>query len=324
MKQITISDNEAGQRIDRFLRKYLTAFSLGDIYKLFRKNAVKVNNKRVKESYMLSLGDIVQLYIKDEENQKLRTEITMKLNYNSLDIIYEDENIMLVNKPIGLLTHPESSKDKDSLVQRVLGYLDGDKYDSLTFRPSVCNRLDRNTGGIVVVAKNYQSLKQVNELIRQRKIKKYYLCIVKGKTERDGELKSYLIKDNEKNIVEISDDKSDNSKAIHTIFERLAFNDEYSLLQIELITGRTHQIRAHLSSIGHPLIGDTKYGDKEINEYFKKKYNLRHQFLYAYNISFQGASEKLDYLLHRDFKAELPSEFKNIIDDMFSGGQKSE
>jgi 23S rRNA pseudouridine955/2504/2580 synthase len=286
MKQITITENEGEQRLDRFLRKYLKDYKLGDIYKLFRTNNIKVNNKKQKENYMLQSGDIIQLYISDEIKIEAKKVVGSS---KPIDIIYEDDNLLLVNKPFGVLTHPDSPGDNDTLIDRALYYLQQkENYSSsATFTPSVCNRLDRNTGGIVVVAKNYTALKSVNKLIRERKVKKLYLCVVKGNIKEAGEVKNFLLKDEEENKVAIVDQEQEGARGVHTKYKPLKSNQEYTLVEVELITGRPHQIRAHFASIGHPIVGDIKYGDRQTNRIFKENFKLNHQFLYAYKLKFK-------------------------------------
>ncbi len=317
MKQIKITENEAEQRLDRFLRKYLKDYKLGDIYKLFRTNKVKVNNKKNKENYMLQVGDNIQLYISEE----VKTEVVKSAGSDQpIDIVYEDENLMLVNKPFGLLTHPDTQGDNDTLIDRVLYYLQQKKdyIPSMTFTPSVCNRLDRNTGGLVVVAKNYTALKSMNKLIRERKIKKLYLCVVNGTIKDAGEVKNFLVKDEEQNKVEILDQDQEGAREVYTKYKPIKSNKEYTLLEVELITGRPHQIRAHFASIGHPIVGDVKYGDKQINRIFKESFRLNHQFLYAYKLKFKEAETGLEYLKGETFSSKLPDSFENIIQQLFN------
>lgn len=317
MKQITITENEAEQRLDRFLRKYLKDYKLGDIYKLFRSNKVKVNNKRQKENYMLQAGDTLQLYISEET----KTEAVKLAGSNQpIDIVYEDDNLLLINKPFGLLTHPDSPGDSDTLIDRVLYYLQQKKdYNpSMTFTPSVCNRLDRNTGGLVAVAKNYTALKSMNKLIRERKIKKLYLCVIKGTIKDAGEIKNFLVKDEEQNKVEILEQDQEGARAVYTRYKPIKSNEDYTLLEVELITGRPHQIRAHFASIGHPIVGDVKYGDKQINKAFRESFKLNHQFLYAYKLKFKEAETGLEYLKGQTFNSKLPDAFENIVQQLFN------
>lgn len=324
MIEVRITENEAQQRLDRFLRKYLKTLSLGEIYKLFRTNKVKVNLKKVKENYMLAVDDEVQLFIENQEASDIKVK-SHNASSKPVDIVYEDENLLICNKPIGLLTHPDKPEDTDTLIGRALYYLT-QKPDysntSHTFAPSVCNRLDRNTGGIVVVAKNYKTLKAVNELIRERKLKKLYTCIVKGQLKESGEIKNFLVKDEKNNKVTIidakaSDAKSNDAKAVHTIYRTLKKTSEYTMLEVELITGRSHQIRAHFASIGHPLIGDLKYGDPQVNEYFKRHFGMAHQFLYAYRIEFEQVNEELEYLKGKSFTCDIPIYMQRVSEKLF-------
>lgn len=319
MFEIRLSENEAGQRADRFLRKYLKDYSLGDIYKLFRKNRVKLNGKRMKENQMLEEGDLLQLYIEKPEGDVNATEVFAKPT-KDIDLIYEDDNIIVANKPAGLLTHPDKPGDTDTLLDRALYHIYSDKFaaKSRTFSPAVCNRLDRNTSGIVIIAKNYKTLKAVNHSIRERGIRKLYLCIVSGKMDERGEIKGFLEKDGDRNIVSVSETGTKEGKQVHTIFRTLAVSEnvkelgrQFSLLEAELVTGRSHQIRAHFAYLGHPLAGDVKYGDKAVNEYFKKSYSLKHQFLHAHKVIFEEVHEDISYLKGRSFYCPL-----NRIDEM--------
>lgn len=328
MFEIRITENESGQRVDRFLRKYLKEYTLGDIYKLFRKNRVKLNTKRVKENHMLEVGDLLQLYIEKPDIEERQEQTLLKPSQN-IDLIYEDANIMITNKPAGLLTHPDKPGDTDTLIDRALYHI-GRKNgaaESQTFSPAVCNRLDRNTSGIVIIAKNYKTLKAVNHSIRERWIKKLYICIVAGKLEKSGEIKGFLKKDQELNLVSVTEADEGDGKEIHTNYKTLGVSDvinelgrQFSLLEVELITGRSHQIRAHFASLGHPIAGDMKYGEQTINEYFRKRYNLRHQFLHAYKISFEDAHEDVAYLKGKTFNSRLKPESGLIVAKLFGIG----
>ncbi|HYE08921.1 MAG TPA: RluA family pseudouridine synthase [Patescibacteria group bacterium] len=316
MKEIKITENEAQQRLDRFLRKYLSDYKLGDIYKLFRNKKVKVNHKREKENYMLQLDDIVQLYVSDAVQGASKAAV---IPAKPIDIVYEDENLLLVNKPFGLLTHPDSPVDHDTLIDRALYYISQQEgyVPSPTFTPSTCNRLDRNTGGIVIVAKNYKALKSANKLVRERGIKKLYLCVVKGVIREAGEVKNFLLKDEANNKVEILEAQEEGAKGVHTKYRPMASNNEYTLMEVELITGRPHQIRAHFASIGHPIVGDVKYGDKNINKIFLDRFKLKHQFLYAYKLVFKAEEEGLEYLKGSSFTSKLPAAFDSITQQLF-------
>ncbi len=325
MFEIKMTENESGQRVDRFLRKYLKDYTLGDIYKLFRKNKVKLNGKKVKENQMLNVGDLLQLFIEKPEADT-RQELPLTKPHKEIDLIYEDANIIIADKPAGLLTHPDKPGDTDTLIDRALYHIYSQKEagESRTFSPAVCNRLDRNTGGIVIIAKNYKTLKAVNHSIRERRIRKLYLCIVAGKMEKSGELKGFLKKDQDLNLVSIKEAEDADGKQIYTRFRTLAVSDkvatlgrQFSLLEVELVTGRSHQIRAHFASIGHPLAGDIKYGDKPVNEYFRKNYGLRHQFLHAYKVTFEGVHEDISYLSGKSFESRLQQDASKIITSLF-------
>jgi len=313
MKEIRITENESGQRLDRFLRKLMKETALSEIYKSIRKGNIKVNGKKSKGKYMLDIDDLNTF--KNINVESIPKENKTINKADSIDVVYEDQNIIVVDKPAGLLSHPQSSKDRDTLIDRILYHIQ--KSEGLdaspTFIPSLCNRLDRNTAGLVIAAKNYNSLKAVNEMIRERKLKKLYLCVVKGSTKPAGEISGFLEKD-EKTRKALMGDEGRESV---TYYEKIDDNGEYSLLYVELVTGRFHQIRAHLSSIGHPIIGDVKYGDKKTNEYFRNKFGLNHQLLLAHIISIEETPPELDYLKGKVWHSKIPDEYKIIIDHLF-------
>lgn len=320
MREIIVDINESNQRIDRFLKKYLSKASQGTIYKMIRKKRIKLNNKRANPEDIIVEGDSIQFYISDEVLDKFIEE---KKEINSFivpRIIYEDKNIIFINKPVGMLSHSANKEYGDNVVDSMISYLikSGEYNPRLerTFTPSICNRLDRNTSGIVIGAKNYEALKDMNSAIKSRSIKKYYKCMVKGTLKEDILLEDYLLKNEDKNKVKVVKSDVDGAKKISTYIKVLKKSNEFSLLEIDLITGRTHQIRAHLSHIGHPIVGDVKYGDANINKNFREKYNLNSQFLHAYKIAMNGLIY-LDYLNGKEFVAELPSTLEKIEKDWF-------
>lgn len=279
LKEIIIGENEEEQRLDRFLLKYLNNSSRSNIYKLLRKKVVKVNGKREKENYFLQKNDKIQIFLSDEAINKLvkeeKNENEIVTDFN-VDIVFEDDDILIVNKPKGLLTHPDKKEYKKTLATRVQSYLK--HLQTRTFKPASVNRLDQNTSGLVIFCKTYESLKKYNEMMRNRDIKKYYLCIVHGKISKEGEIKGYLTKDTQKNVVEIRKNNYNNKgQFIHTKYRPLEYYGNFTLLEVEILTGRTHQIRASLSKINHPIIGDTKYGGKKIK-------NITTQVLHAYKL----------------------------------------
>ena len=237
------------------------------------------------------------------------------------NIIYEDNNIILINKPVGILSHGASKEFEENIVDSMISYLiqKGDFVPRIekTFTPSICNRLDRNTSGIIIGAKNYQALKGINEAIKNGHIGKFYKTIVKGNIKKDFLAEGYLTKDEERNRVEIYEEDFDGSKKVVTNIKPLKNNNEYTLLEIELITGRTHQIRGHLSSLGYPVIGDRKYGYREINSKFNENYGLDNQWLHGYKVVFNGLEGELEYLNSKIFISEIDGKIARIEEDLF-------
>lgn len=322
MKEIRIDKNESNQRIDRFLKKYLANASQGFIYKMLRKKNIKLNENKANPESIIMEGDSIQLYLSDETIDKfkaVKSEIKSKLIPN---IIYEDNNIILINKPMGVLSHGAGGGEfEENIVDSMINYLieKGDYVPRLekTFTPSICNRLDRNTSGIIIGAKNYQSLKTMNEAIKGTFVRKFYKTIVKGIITKDIKAEAFLNKDENRNKVEVVKDEAEGYKRIETHIKVLKISKDYSLLEIELITGRTHQIRGHLSSLGYPVIGDRKYGSATINKKFKVEYNLENQWLHGYKIEFNGLKEPLDYLNQKSFEAPLESNLHRIEKELF-------
>lgn len=317
--RIEIGANEAGQRLDKFLRKLLKDVPLSAIFKALRKGDVRVNGKKQKEKYPLAEGDIVEIkYITSKKENKFDKFINV--DASGLKITYEDENLLVVEKWPGVLVHPDSNKGEASLTDYVLSYLNekGDYLpeSELTFTPAPCNRLDRNTSGIVIFGKNFEALRMLNEMIREGNVEKYYNTIVKGRI-KDGLYKGYILKNEEANISKIYDKEVPNSKEIAMEVKTIQSNGAYSFLEINLLTGRSHQIRAHLAHLGNPLIGDTKYGDRKINSFFANKYGLEYQYLYAYKLIIREVGGKLSYLKNKTIVEALPPIFKKIKQDVF-------
>src|SRR5699024_7484812 len=268
MKEVKVGRNDSGQRIDRFLRKYLSKAPRSFIYRMIRKKNIKLNNNRVKPEEILKEGDVIQLYLADGTIEKFVEEKEKNKSFIKLEIIYEDENIILINKPKGVLSHSGNNK-VDNIVDGMIKYLinkgDYNVEEEKTFTPAICNRLDRNTSGIIIGAKNYFTLKSINEAMRKEDINKYYKTMVIGELNKEIKLNNYLVKNKKDNKVTVVEERIKGAKEICTYVKPLKIGKGYSLLEIDLITGRTHQIRAHLASIGHPIVGDIKYGNKKVN-----------------------------------------------------------
>lgn len=320
MKELIITSNEAEQRVDRFLKKYIPKAPKGFIYKMIRKKRIKVNQARVSPDYILKIDDTIQLYLSEDTIIGFKESKEILTFKQSLDIVYEDDHILLVNKPKGLLVHGDYKESKNTLINQIHYYLykKGSYIPEKenTFSPACCNRLDRNTSGIIIVAKDYPSLQAINSIIKENHIEKKYLALVKGSVLKKRQLKGFLVKDSKTNKVEITSKAGKGSKFIHTKYNPIKNNEDYSLLEIDLITGRSHQIRAHLASEGNPIIGDYKYGDKDKNTVFYERFKLKSQFLHAYFIQFKKCPSFLAYLEENSFKASLPGELKTILASM--------
>lgn len=317
--EIIIGSNEAGQRLDKFLRKLLKDVPLSAIFKALRKGDVRVNGKKQKEKYILQEGDLVVIkYITSKKEDKFAKFINV--DSSGFKIAFEDENLLVIEKWPGILVHPDSNNNEPTLTDYALSYLNakGDyKPESeLTFTPAPCNRLDRNTSGLVIFGKNFESLRMLNELIRNGDVDKYYNTIVQGRV-KDGLYKGYILKNEENNISRVYDKEVPNSKEISMEVKTIRSNGAYSFIEIKLLTGRSHQIRAHMAHLGNPLIGDMKYGSREINSYFRNKYGLEYQFLYAYKLIIRNATGKLSYLNNKTIIEALPPIFKKIKQDVF-------
>ncbi len=300
MKSFTITQSDAGTRVDRFIQKTFEKLPKSLMYKEIRKKNIKVNKKRCTPEQVLREGDLLELYLKDDVLEEKEKHYDFLKASTDLDIIYEDENILLINKKVGVLCHPDGRDYIDNIVARVKRYLyeKGEwEPDNSAFTPSLANRIDRNTGGIVIACKNSLALKEINAKIKSREIKKFYLCAVHGKPEPESAtITAYLSKNESTNTVTVSDEPLEGYKEIVTKYTVLDTIGDASLVEVELLTGRTHQIRAHMAHIGHPLFGDGKYG--------KEKGRYR-QALYSYKLTFAFEGESaLSYLSGKTFEAE--------------------
>ena len=322
MQELHVTENEAGQRLDKLLAKFLNQAPKSFLYKMMRKKNIVLNGKKCTGNEKLKQGDSIKLFFSDETIEKFSAgtyAIPKKEKINMLPIIYEDEQVLLMNKPVGVLS--QKAKDSDvSAVEILINYLmetdQLSKEQFRTFHPSICNRLDRNTSGILVAGKTLPALQEMNRFFKERTIAKYYRCLVKGRVIKNEDyIKGYLVKDQKTNKVSITKKKTEEGVPIETEYCVIQSNAEVSLLEVHLITGKTHQIRAHLASIGHPIIGDYKYGDKQINEMYRQAYGLKSQLLHAYRLEMPSSNGSLAYLNDKKFVAELPDKFIKICKD---------
>ena len=304
MKEFKINRNDSGQRVDKFLQKAVPRMPQSLMYKYIRMKRIKLNGKRCEISTRLNEGDVMQLYINNEFfDTAAETEFLTAPPV--LNIVYEDENILLVDKKNGLVVHEDDEKTSDTLINRILHYLyDKGEYkpeEENSFVPALCNRLDRNTGGIVIAAKNAESLRILNQKIKDRELEKRYLCITVGiPPKKHDTMTAYLEKNADGNTVKVTDKKTPSNKTIITTYDVLKTGGRLALVEVKLETGRTHQIRAHFAHIGCPLLGDGKYGINQVN----REYKVKTQALYSYKLKFTFAGDDngcLDYLNGREF-----------------------
>lgn len=315
MKQFLIGENEAGQRFDKYLGKLMKAAPKSFFYRMLRKKNITLNRKKADGHEILQKGDEVQLFLSEETFEKFHAADPVKRASFPLDILYEDADVILINKPAGMLSQP-SADHTPSLVEYLTGYL-LDKgalteTELQTFHPSVCNRLDRNTSGIVAAGKSLAGLQQLSAVFHDRTVHKDYLCLVWGVMGQKKNIKGYLQKDTKYNKVTVSPFPGDAALPIETSYTPVGTNGEVTLLQVRLITGRSHQIRAHLASIGHPILGDTKYQMTE--RATNRKLFCRHQLLHAYRLEFPELSGRLAHLSGKVFLAEPPEEFRKAAE----------
>ena len=315
MREFIIQKSEEGQTLEKYVQKLLMSAPMSFIYKLFRKKDIKVNGHHEDRKFLLKENDQVAIYIKEEQFEEFLKEKAIQPNDKIKDwIIYEDENVLFINKPSGLLVQKSAPQD-ESLDQFVCEYLmfkgEYDPNKDLAFKPGPAHRLDRNTSGLVAFGKNHQSLELLFELFKNHDlINKHYLALVVGQVEKDkGVVDAPLKKDETKNMVFVSKD----GKTAKTVYKVVQRFKDYTLLDVTLLTGRTHQIRVHMAYINHPIVGDQKYGDFEKNRIFKQHYGLASQFLHAYKMGFGDLPAPLTNLSRKEFVAEPNEEIANIL-----------
>lgn len=308
-KTITVKRNDAGQRLDKFMTKNFPNLPMSMLYRAIRKKDVKVNKARCEASQKLLEGDEVYMFLQDDFLQQKPKEYDFLKAPNELDIIYEDENILILDKKTGLLVHQDENYHFDCLISRIQHYMyDKKEYNPESenaFSPALINRIDRNTAGIVMAAKNAETLRIMNKKVKDREIEKYYLLIVDGVPQvKEDTLKGFLVKNESQNRVYVSDKPSKDSKTILTKYKVLEERKDRALLEVELLTGRTHQIRAHMASIGHPILGDGKYGKNQVN----KENGLKFQALQSHKLVFKFTTDAgiLEYLNNMEFKSKKP------------------
>ena len=322
MREIVIEKNEAGQRLDKFLAKYMNEASKSFFYKMMRKKNITLNGKKCEGNEKLAEGDVVKLFLAEDTIEKFSSVQVQEVKKVDLDILYEDDEIILVNKPAGMLSQKAKETD-ESLVEYLIDYLleSGKLTESglRAFRPSVCNRLDRNTSGIVAAGKSLAGLQMLSGVFKDRSIHKYYQCLVSGEIRDVKTVDGWLLKDEKKNQVRILTEAKrfggrggdEEPKRIRTKYEPIATDGRFTLLKVTLLTGRSHQIRAHLASLGHPIVGDSKYGG--VSKVNPSGRTVKYQLLHSYRLEFPKLAEPFAYLSGKVFEAPMPGYFASVL-----------
>lgn len=334
MQSFQIESNQAGQRLDKFLRKLMPGAGSGFLYKMLRKKNIVLNHKKAEGKEILAVGDTVDFFFSEDtfnlltgRDTKATSDVGGKNSgrvaeylqayetIKGVEILFQDENVLIVSKPAGLLTQKADNKQL-SLNEWMIGHLlkQGKlTEESLrTFKPSVVNRLDRNTSGLVLCGISLQGSQLLSRLIQERSIKKYYITVVKGILNKPARIEGFLKKDEKTNRVSVHTEALQDTSVIQTAYIPLGTGRDFTLLEVELITGKSHQIRAHLASIGHPILGDTKYGDSDFNRKYREKFGVRSQLLHAYRLEFPVLST-LSHLAGKSITAPLPAVMKEVL-----------
>lgn len=329
MKEIRVSQNEAGQRMDKLLGRYLNTAPVSFLYKMMRKKNITLNGKKATGKEILKKEDCIRVFLSDDTWKKFstvkineQTDEKISAAFQNIpplrkeEIIYEDEHILLINKPTGVLSQKAQPKDI-SLNEQIIAYLctSGQLLaeDLQTFRPAVCNRLDRNTSGLVLAGKTLPGLQELSKMLKMRSMHKYYYALVDGEISQPCHIEGYLQKDKKTNKVTVTEQEVADSKKIITEYRPVEHLKKSTLLEVLLVTGRSHQIRAHLAGTGHAIIGDVKYGKSSVNQYYEKEYHIKNQMLHAQRIVFPELSGTFSYLSGREFTAPLPKEFLKVL-----------
>ncbi len=323
MRQVAVSETDAGQRLDKYLQKTLAGAPKGFLYKMLRKKNITLNGKKAAGGEKLQPGDEIRLFLSEETLKKFSpntqaaaaVEKRQKRQVNLRpEVIYEDGQALLINKPAGMLSQKSAPQDY-SLTEWLRDYLRGEGLgpDAPGFSPGLCNRLDRNTSGIVAAGKSVRAQQQLAELFKNRKLGKYYVCPVQGVLKEAGRLKGYLKKSEKDNRVTLCGEEEDGASYIETAYRPLGDNGRLTLLEVELLTGKTHQIRAHLAGLGHSLVGDVKYGGARWGRVCERQWGIRHQLLHAWRLEMPDCGGALKGMSRQTFYAELPGPFRDFL-----------
>ena len=309
----------SGQRFDKFLGRYMNGAPKTFIHKMLRKKNITINGKKSTGAEILQEGDVVKLFLAEETIREfIKDKVINRTLVDMPTIVYEDKNILVVDKPKNMLAHPDT-KTKDSLIDRILLYLHNKgEYDlNAPFTPALANRIDKNTTGLVLCGKNLKALQALNEMIKNKTLKKYYQTLVVGEVEQSEQLVGYHQKDEENNQVEIfaTAQGEKDVRQVVTTYTPIEKYKDYTLLEIELVTGKSHQIRAHLQSISHPIVGDPKYGDATTNIAMRSAFNLRNQLLHSHKLAFTEKNGTLGYLCDKEITVDSPL-IKQVTDTL--------